>query len=1213
VLSASTPTAIVPAGTSGWELGVGADPARKAESDFRSRTKNPLGIKPSEATFVFVTARRWHGKAKWEAEKNALGLWRDVRVIDADSLEAWLELAPAVDTWFAKLLGKRTDGMLDLDEYWKNLAATTEPKLTPRVFLTPRRNNDVRALEQWLGIPAERNQNIDTGQPSLTPVQSSALPIESGSPSDAIDFLAAYVTHLNDKQRDILTSRIVIVEDTASWNVLCDHQHPLTLVADPSLSLEAEAVSRAVRKGHRVLLASDRFASGQSQPLKLSRPEVFELGDALKQAGFDEETARKQAFDCSGSLAVLKRRLSRVPSTTEPEWARSEFASQLAPLVLVGCWEDASSADNDAVSRILGKSYTDVASLVRHAATLRDPPLFRISGFCSLTSREDSWVLLARRLHGAQLRAWMELAVEVLTADDSQNRVPRRSKAKFQAYSETLRTGIAETLVLLAVFPTDLGTGPGEVGHIVQHVLGGNPGWKRWAALRQQLPLLAEAAPDAFLDAIESELRTAGGDVLELFADSGDPLFSQCLHSGLLWALETLAWHPSYLLRVSLVLAELSERDPGKRWSNRPSNSLSEIFLPWLAHTAARVDERIKVLRKITEKKPAAGWHLLLSLLPSQHGQSMPTHTPKWRNWATNWRAQTTDADFVEQVQACGDRLVEMAGNDTERWTDIVNHIAALPPVSKKAALSKMVALDLSMIGSDNRKTLADNLRLQIHRHRAYSEASWSLPNEDVVALEDALDRIEPDDLVARSTWLFAEYVELPEPHGQNWSWDDEQTRVSSMRQQAIAAIFAKEGIGGMLRLSAAVKAPWLVGTESVQIHLVSDPALVLPSLLVDANQATVSFAKGYAGRNFEQGGWDWIDSLRTDQWSPEQVARLATILPSERKTWSLLEHHSDDAARIYWESVYLFSIKELQDVQFAVSQLIARHRPFAAVYALRMAVRHKSDLPAALLLNALEATLEPEPDKPPKEIAFGIIELLQDLQRRDPPVDETRIARLEWAYINILDGERAAASTLHGSLARNPEFFSDLLKVVFRPRGEQADPNTEPSEEQHNRAMNAYRLLRSWDTVPGFQMANGTVDGDALGVWVERVRELCRESGYLEICDSQIGQILAHAPAESDGSWPCVAVRDAVEAINSPELANGFVVGTLNTRGVTVRRQTDGGDLERADASKYAAYAKASELEWPVTASILRRIADVYESRAGDEDEDAAIRQLGR
>jgi hypothetical protein len=47
----------VPSGTSGWELGTSNDPRKKAQSDFRIRTKDPLGLDPKTTTFVAVTSR----------------------------------------------------------------------------------------------------------------------------------------------------------------------------------------------------------------------------------------------------------------------------------------------------------------------------------------------------------------------------------------------------------------------------------------------------------------------------------------------------------------------------------------------------------------------------------------------------------------------------------------------------------------------------------------------------------------------------------------------------------------------------------------------------------------------------------------------------------------------------------------------------------------------------------------------------------------------------------------------------------------------------------------------------------------------------------------------------------------------------------------------------------------------------------------------------
>ena len=154
-LSASTPTATVPAGLSAWELGVGADPARKAESDLRSRTKNPLGIQPSEATFVFVTARRWPERQMGSREEQP-GIWETFAFLMPTRLRHGWNWPPPWIRGSPSLFGKRTEGMLDLDEYWKNLAATTEPKLTPGVFLTSRRTT---TFLSWSNGSASRVAN----------------------------------------------------------------------------------------------------------------------------------------------------------------------------------------------------------------------------------------------------------------------------------------------------------------------------------------------------------------------------------------------------------------------------------------------------------------------------------------------------------------------------------------------------------------------------------------------------------------------------------------------------------------------------------------------------------------------------------------------------------------------------------------------------------------------------------------------------------------------------------------------------------------------------------------------------------------------------------------------------------------------------------------------------------------------------------------------
>ena len=109
-----------------------------------------------------------------------------------------------------------------------------------------------------------------------------------------------------------------------------------------------------------------------------------------------------------------------------------------------------------------------------------------------------------------------------------------------------------------------------------------NADQRRWWSLRD-FRLLAEASPSAFLGAIEDSLDRNDPPIRALFGTDEGGVFGTEHLSDLLWALESLAWSPELLPRVSLVLARLNAIDkPPGRYMNRPANSLREIHLLWL-------------------------------------------------------------------------------------------------------------------------------------------------------------------------------------------------------------------------------------------------------------------------------------------------------------------------------------------------------------------------------------------------------------------------------------------------------------------------------------------------------------------------------------------------------------------------------------------------------------------------------------------------------
>ena len=126
------------------------------------------------------------------------------------------------------------------------------------------------------------------------------------------------------------------------------------------------------------------------------------------------------------------------------------------------------------------------------------------------------------------------------------------------------------------------------------------------------LPLYAEAAPEAFLDLIELDLRQEAPVLQGLLKPVSDPLFIRSSRTGLLWALEYLAWNPRNLSRVSLILAQLALTKIDDNVANKPIDGLAAIYCCWMPQTAASLDDRIKGLQLLMCRFPEIAWQICM-------------------------------------------------------------------------------------------------------------------------------------------------------------------------------------------------------------------------------------------------------------------------------------------------------------------------------------------------------------------------------------------------------------------------------------------------------------------------------------------------------------------------------------------------------------------------------------------------------------------------
>lgn len=1191
----------VPQGIAYWELSTEAAVTRKLEKDYETRLAGRGAGDFTEVTYVAVTAHGYKNKKAWARDKRALGEWGDVRVYDSSDLEQWLEVSPGVALWLLRHLGKSADDLLDLSTHWDNLHSQLRRPLRPDVLLLGR-EEVAQAIRSWVG-----------GSPDV-------LTIEGASPHEIVDVFAAWATGLAEPHRSAVLSRTVLVETAGAWRGLLDSSYRLVLVPAGRMEPDSALIAEAKRKGHHVLLPQVSSGSGRPEAARLNRLDRTELEKALRADGLTEQEAYTLAQHSGGSFQVLKRQFSSLPGVTVPSWARDRDAAELAPLVLVGSWDGDNNADKEVVTRVAARPYGYIAPLLARLRVVSDAPLRWANGIWEFVSPLDAYTLLRSFLHTPYLAAFEAAACEILATDDPRLELPRderwqaRVRGKHFAHSEKLRLGLARTLALLATtderaaIPDTLSL-QARANRIITTILPRGASWQRWASLGTLLPTLAEAAPEAVLDAAESCLVGTDPELPKLFAEEGHGLTAFPEHTGLLWALERLAWPPHLLARATAILATLAEHDPGGTWANRPQASLRDIFFSWMPHTAAPLDQRLAVLEALLDRHPTVGWKLLLELLPHSHESIMEHPTPEWRPWAEGWKRGAARVDHMRTVRAFIELALAGTAASPKRWIDLVPHLNSWPRDDLEKALAALDhAPEAGVLTASERLSLWRVLRDETHRHRYFTDADWALAPDAVVRLEAVRDALAPADPVDVAVPLFGSGPNLFGPR--SLSFEDQQALRQQQREQVVLAVLNQQGLAGIRALLDRTDNPWDVGIAVASASEERYDAEILPGWLSCGDRARELFARYYATRRIRREGREWAERLPSEGWGAGDTAALAAAMPFDARTWDFVARLGPHIEAEYWRrsDFYEHGLRR-SDIERAARGLIAARRPAEAIRLLSMTADEPAAVAPALLLELLELALAAPSAEGQRHLEFYEIDTLLECLQTAADIDANRVARLEWNLLPPLGRHSRQPQVLHQFIARDPDFFVELLTAVYRPEDDTEDRgDTEappPDEAARRRAERAWHLLHNWQRVPGTQ-PDGSIDGIALWNWVATARAKALSLRRLTVCDVSIGQVFAHAPPDPDDSWPCTPVRDAIEAVNSRHLENGFEIGIMNKRGTYSKSRDEGGRQERALAETYQRHADVCDPRWPRTAGALRRVAADYREQARREDQEA-------
>ena len=149
----------------------------------------------------------------WVKEKKKDLIWKDVKVINAEILEEWLEVAPTVSAWLAiKHLSKfPSEGIQSTEDFWEEWSSdgSSKIKMLPDVLLGGRETQTEKMFELILN-------------PSI-------IPIQAESREETLAFIIASFKNDSSREEDFF-ARSIIVDNPETFRKLSVIKNPLILI-----------------------------------------------------------------------------------------------------------------------------------------------------------------------------------------------------------------------------------------------------------------------------------------------------------------------------------------------------------------------------------------------------------------------------------------------------------------------------------------------------------------------------------------------------------------------------------------------------------------------------------------------------------------------------------------------------------------------------------------------------------------------------------------------------------------------------------------------------------------------------------------------------------------------------------------------------------------------------------------------------------------------
>lgn len=1196
ILETTDKNEYVSEGLSVYEIGTNKNQKTKADSDYNKRTKETTAGERKNLNYVFVTPRNWSAARKWESAKKRERKWKSVRALTAVELEDWLSQCPSVAVWLTPIIKRNHAIRIEsVEDFWEKWSTNEEGMKLNYMLLLGGREKEETELLQRLSSPG-------------------SISIVSKSTDESLAFIVASI--LNSNNLDLIDRCIIAYDESSVIELLKEYNDIIVITC-----CKVDNYGGYILKNNNGVLFASNYSDKNpyENQIKLPGHDYYKFQQSLMESGLSETIANRAAIDSGRSVSVLRHQLKFV--STKPKWTGREDLKKVIPVMLLGRWVDTLDGDKELISRLSGEKYEKITPILLEWLNMDDSPFGYYNHCWYVLSPYDTFLYIKEFITDDCFKKFKDVLKESLEDLDS-NATDLLDSNKYyyevgkRKFSGQTRDGLCLTLILRALLDKDR-QGQERVDAIVKDIFElSDLNW--WLTYRHGdvVLYLAEASPKAYIEYIENDLKKDESLMQHLFVPIKKNNFFaseyEVVYTHILFALEMLAWMPEYIIRVSLILAQLAQIPNESNYGNKPINSLVDIYRLWLPMTSVDAENRCNAIRRICKSYPEVGLNLCfrLAIKYDQQHVSYSSRISRWRLKEVVVRNSATYEEIYVVLKCICEIIVAYGVPSADEASEIM-----------EIATDRSVFVDLRKMLREHLirqqdtlksyKTFYKHLMSRVNHFRSYPNARWSLPEQELTEWEALLDDLRPTNLQDQLEHVFdGNYHQLPELRGIS-DYEEKFKKVEELRYEAVNRLLKHDGFDALMEYSRRLTNPQYI----MRALATRNDALDFFDHIYYLAETDVFFRKisaEFFGRLIISDRKAFLEKINANKgqcfiWFP-----LASVWSTDDDIWEIVDSLSEQQQHEYWAHSEVHTIL-YKRVEYLNNHYEHVGRGEQVVKILYHVLEYKDQYPLDLdyVVNTMKRVL---PNITPDQLSLINFELKMVMEWIDKQTDVSAsdIVTLEIPYI-LMTGEDVNAWRIFKMILENPYYMFEMIDYAFYSD----NPQIRKQEEELNRndkqrkvwATFSGKMLFSLHTMPCME-DDGTIDEERLKDYVSTLRRLGGEKEKMSMVNHTIGQLLANYPACVNGCPPEI-ICEIIEELNNKVVNDSFHAQIYNKLGATVRGPYDGGGIEHNRAKRFCETSEKLQIMYPITAEIYRDLGAVYSNEAQRHDTETEIMKL--